>query len=272
MPMISGLKIRTLLVIITLSFFSCSSYDPVTKKTQSDNNERFVLATLWMELSAEYKALQFQAYNLARYKIEQYISHNKLNGNEAVVLDIDETVLETSLYQAEIILNGNTWPEGWDRFLEKEDCRPVAGSLEFLNFADSLGIKIFYVSNRTEAQKTSLINNLKKFKLPQAEKENIFLKTNNSSKEERRNIISSENNILLLIGDNLGDFSDLLNKGNSSERINSVYEMRDYFGDKFIILPNPAYGDWEGALNPNYWKMNAAQRDSLRKDALLKIL
>jgi 5'-nucleotidase (lipoprotein e(P4) family) len=261
------MKFKFLLILFSITYLSCSSYQAVSEPPM-DQNERFVLATLWMETAAECKALQLQAYNLARYRIEDYIKKNRLTGNEAVVLDIDETVLETSLYQTMMIVSNITWPHGWDDFIEKADCRPIAGSVEFLKFADSVGLKIFYVSNRTEAQRNSLVTNLKKYDIPQIDNSSILLKTNISGKDERRNHILNKYEIILLVGDNLGDFSDFLNKGDYKNRINSVFEMRNNFGEKFIILPNPTYGDWEGALNSSYWKLSSAERDSIRKSVL----
>ena len=181
-------------------------------------------------------------------------------------MDIDETVLQTTSYQVEMIMHQFSYPTGWLDFINKANCKPIPGSLNFLKYADSIGIKIFYVSNRTEDQRGSVTENLKKFGYPQIN--NILLKSDKSGKEERRNNIKEKQNILIFIGDNLGDFSDVLNQGNHENRMNSVYKVSSYFGDKFIILPNSTYGDWEGSLNPEYWKVSSSKRDSIRKDIL----
>ena len=40
------------------------------------------------------------------------------------------------------------------------------------------------------------------------------------------------------------------------------------FGTKFILLPNPMYGDWENNLAQKYRKLPAGQRIALRKAAM----
>jgi predicted secreted acid phosphatase len=50
---------------------------------------------------------------------------------------------------------------------------------------------------------------------------------------------------MLLCGDNLADFSDVFEQSTVGERNREVERLRAEFGRRFIILPNPMYGDWE---------------------------
>jgi 5'-nucleotidase (lipoprotein e(P4) family) len=264
-------KVRLLIVLSGFIFFNCSHYEAVLNENKTDN-EHFVLATLWMQTSAECKALQIQAFNLARYRIEQYLENYELQGNEAVVLDIDETVLETTLYQIKAILYNQVWPDGWDEFIDQANCPPVPGAVEFLSFIDSIGFNIFYVSNRSLEEKPATIVNLLKYNFPQVKDSALLLRSDTSGKDKRRNQIENNYNIVLLIGDNLGDFADFFNKGNYTDRNDMVLGMASYFGDRFIVLPNSTYGNWEGALHPDYWKVSPAGRDSIRKEVLRNYL
>jgi 5'-nucleotidase (lipoprotein e(P4) family) len=86
-----------------------------------------------------------------------------------------------------------------------------------------------------------------------------------SSKEERRQNIMANYDVLLLIGDNLADFSNLFDKKPQQERENNTLQSALMFGDRFIILPNPNYGDWE----PAFYKKNGLSLQ--QKDSVIRI-
>ena len=264
-------KLKYLMIVLFLIFLSVIVGFIYSGQKQS-KNERYVLATLYALVSGEFKALQLQAYNIGKIKIDEYLLKNELKGNEAVVVDIDETVLETFPFEAKMIIDNKVWPDGFQDYLQKEICPPVSGSLEFLKYVDSLGIKIFYVSNRTVAQIQTVMDNLKKYNFPQVNESHIFLKEKDSNKEPRRKIIEQNYNILLLFGDNLADFSNIFSVKTNEERNSLVLKNKKLFGNKFIILPNASYGDWEGLVYYNNWKLTPQQMDSLRKATLRRFV
>ncbi len=92
-----------------------------------------------------------------------------------------------------------------------------------------------------------------------------MLKDKNSSKQERMDMVEINHNVLLYIGDNLADHSDDFYKKNVSERAEALKAHKDKFGTKYIVLPNSAYGDWEGALYGNDYSkdLNKMRMDSL---------
>ena len=202
----------------------------------------------------------------------KYIKSNGLVGNEAIVVDVDETVLETSIFQVKMILENLEFSKGWEDFINSAGCKPISGALDFLNYIDSLGITIFYVSNRNYKQIDALTKNLNNYNFPQVNDNNIYLKKNSSNKELRRKDISSKHNILLLIGDSLEDFSDIFEANNNEDRIKNVQENYNLFGRKFIVIPNSSYGTWESLIYNNDWNLSFETRDSLRKFTLKKIL
>lgn len=66
--------------------------------------------------------------------------------------------------------------------------------------------------------------------------------------------------VVLFIGDNLADFSDLFDKKTMEDRNATTRRIANEFGDRFIILPNPVYGDWESALYQYNSKLTLAQK------------
>ena len=217
---------------------SCQS-----KQADTNTHKRNTMATIYVQQSPEYIALTEQAYAIAKTSLDNQfrIATSPL----AVVLDIDETVLDNSPFQAKQILENFDYPDHWDEWCEKEEARPIPGSLEFLQYADSRGIVIFYISNRKEHLLEATINNLNKYGYPQVDKEHIMLRTSTSSKEERRQKVRDQGlEIALLIGDNLDDMSAEFEVEDIDKRKEAVYANQTKFGTKYIVLPNPTYGKW----------------------------
>jgi 5'-nucleotidase (lipoprotein e(P4) family) len=73
---------------------------------------------------------------------------------------------------------------------------------------------------------------------------------------------------VLLIGDNLNDFSNLFEKKSSDEREKIVNNFSAQFGNRFIVLPNPVYGDWESSLYHYDYSLTMAQKDSIIKSVV----
>ena len=146
-----------------------------------------------------------------------------------------------------------------------EIAEAIPGSLEFLTYAYEKGIKVFYVSNRYSEQLESTVNNLKKLGFPNVSESTVLLRGDSRSKSERRNSISDGHEVIMLIGDNLSDFNDEFEVKISEERISYTNEMRDNFGTKLIVLPNPNYGDWESNGLFGGESFDNIEKDSIRK-------
>jgi 5'-nucleotidase (lipoprotein e(P4) family) len=139
----------------------------------------------------------------------------------------------------------------------------IPGALHFLNYASSSGIEIFYVTNRAESEREGTLKNLKKFNFPNADNEHLLLEQNGSSKRERKNSIAATHTIVMLMGDNMNDFSFLFEKKTSDERDKVADNFSTEFGNRFIVLPNPVYGDWESSLYHYNYSLSATQKDSV---------
>jgi 5'-nucleotidase (lipoprotein e(P4) family) len=183
--------------------------------------------------------------------------------------DIDETILNNSPYQAHQLLEGKDYdPTSWVEWTSKGVADTVPGALRFLKYAAANGIEIFYVTNRGENEREGTLNNLKKFDFPNADNAHLLLKGNTSSKEPRKNSIAETHTIVMLIGDNMNDFSYLFEKKTSDERDKVADDFSAEFGNRFIVLPNPVYGDWESSLYHYNYSLSPAQKDSVIRASL----
>lgn len=206
-----------------------------------------MLAVVYQQLAAEKYALEYQAYNLAKMALKADLEDKNINTQRAVILDIDETVLDNSPYEAMLVKKDTTYPAKWDKWLKKSNAKLIAGVKDFLNYAKNYGVDIFYLTNRKEQFRNSTLKNLQKYDLPQADSDHLLMRTSTSSKKTRRNIIEKDYHISLLIGDNLNDFSHIFEEKSNREKKQLVDQHRDKFGKRFIVLPNAMYGDWETA-------------------------
>jgi len=241
------------LIKISVLFFLTSACT-VNKKSLSDSTsadeirikEHSILAVLWQQNAAEYSALCHQAFNIARLRLDQFVKQSKFDKPLAIITDIDETILDNSQYSAKLINNDENYnKESWLEWGRLESATLVPGAYEFIKYAENLGVEVFYVSNRYSEQLDGTINNLKKVGLDNVERSRVYLRTHTSGKEERRKKINETHEVLLLLGDNLSDFDDVYDGQNTSQRNQHVENMKTSFGQRFIVFPNPMYGDWE---------------------------
>jgi 5'-nucleotidase (lipoprotein e(P4) family) len=225
-------------------------------------------ATAYQQRSAEYKALCYQAFNIAYMRIEEF-NRQRSPKPKAIMTDIDETILNNSPYQAHQLLQGKDYdPVSWKEWTAKGEADTVPGALKFLKYAATTGIEIFYATNREEDEREGTLKNLKKFNFPNADDQHLLLKGNTSSKEPRKNSIAETHTIVLLMGDNMNDFNFLFEKKTSDERDKVADSFAGDFGNRFIVLPNPVYGDWESSLYHYNYRLASAQKDSVIKAAL----
>ncbi|TDE15381.1 5'-nucleotidase, lipoprotein e(P4) family [Dyadobacter psychrotolerans] len=227
-----------------------------------------LLASLFQQRAAEYQALCFQAYNLAKIRLDQalLLTHNK---PLAIVTDIDETVLDNSPYDVKQSLVGKDYEQkSWEEWTALAKADTVPGARSFLKYASSKGVKIYYLTNRAETERKGTLANLVQKDFPDAVNEQLILKGAVSSKEPRRQAIAEKYDIVMLIGDNLGDFSVLFDKKTSEERAKNTIASASEFGKRFIVLPNPVYGDWENSLYKYNYNFTPAQKDSVIKSVL----
>lgn len=234
------------------------------------DNEYQTGATLWQQSSGEARALQYQAFALARLMLDRDLrTHARSKLKRAVVVDVDETVLDNSRFQAGLIVNHEAFnSKAWIDWCNSNRASAIPGAVEFLKYAASHGVRVFYVTNRGMPEKAGTITNLKQQGFPGVSEETLVVRTDVSSKEPRRQTISKHYRIVLLCGDNLADFSNIFEGKTIEERNAAVDAARQRFGTQFIVLPNPTYGDWENAVYGYDSHLSEPDKAARRKAAL----
>ncbi|MDQ4123139.1 MAG: 5'-nucleotidase, lipoprotein e(P4) family [Acidobacteriota bacterium] len=242
-----------------------------TQPAPAADNEYQVGAVLFFQTAAENRALFYQAFNLARLRLDAELKGCKKSRKKmpcAIVTDVDETVLDNSPNQAWMIKNQRPFNQAdWQKWVDRVEAKPLPGALDFFNYAARNGIKTFYVTNRTEAERAGTAENLKKAGFPEVTDETLLLRADTSSKEPRRRQVAQKHRIVLLVGDNLNDLAEVFERKPIAERFAAVDSLKNEFGNRFIVLPNPMYGEWESAVY-DYKRLTEEQKERARQEKL----
>lgn len=212
------------------------------------NQDHLLYATIWYQRSPEQKALYYQGFNIATRQLEEYVRKASAKP-KAVVVDIDETMLDNSPFEVqEIIDNTEFNDKSWHEWCALAKAEALPGAVEFTKYCESIGVEVFYISNRKTDESASTLKNLDSLGFAYARPENLYLKENESSKASRMRRVSDKFDIVMLIGDNLNDFSEVFEERGDDWGISLVEQYRNEFGSRYIILPNPMYGAWEKSI------------------------
>ncbi len=177
--------------------------------------------------------------------------------------------MDNSAYEAHQSLQGKDYESAsWVQWTAMAKADTLPGAISFLKYAFSKCIEVFYITNRGEKEREVTLKNLQKFNFLNADNAHLMLRENISSKEERRKSIAASYSITMFLGDNLADFSFLFDVKNTGDRMNNVNASAAEFGDRFIIVPNFMYGDWESSMYHFMPALSQLQKDSLIKAAL----
>ena len=244
--------------------------------TQQDINDEMIMAAAWMQNSAEYRELCYQAYNVALDQVVKAVAHHKKGDKpRAIVLDADETVLDNSAFEAGLIGTGNSYSsKTWKEWCDAGVARAMPGAAEYLQAVDKLGVEIFYASNRNvKDHLESSMRNFKAIGFPQADRKHMIFKTDTSNKQVRFDQVMKDYDVVVFMGDNAGDLPIGTYHKGQAERNALVDQHKAEFGKRFIVFPNPTYGDWEPALKKDgkfgsYWGLTPEQKSEVRKQSL----
>ena len=254
---------------------------PIANEIDNSYQQQSLLAVLFKRTSAEYKANTFQIYALAKNNIDdaledkswsalvdQKIDYHNLP--PAVILDIDETVLDNSEHQVRSIKNGTNYPIGWKEWVSEESAEALPGVKEYLSYANSKGVKVFYVTNRTHDLEEYTRNNIKNLGLPLDEDIDVLLMKNEkgwtSDKTSRRDLIRKDFRVIHIFGAQLDDFIPLKDTATSiSSRKMLIDKYSDMWGQKWFMLINPMYGEWEEAIYEHCWSCFPEESDRVNQ-------
>jgi acid phosphatase len=243
-------------------------------------------AVLWMQRSVEYRATAMGAFALARLRLDQALADPNWTAvvpkeqagpyqslPPAVIVDVDETVLDNSGYQAWMTMQGTTFdPKTWNAYVNTATSQAIPGAVEFARYAASKGVKVFYVSNRTVQEEEPTKKNLERFGFPLDGSIDTMLMSRErpdwgSAKGTRRAYIAKDYRVLLNLGDNFADFVDEY-RGIETERLAVLEQHKERWGREWIMLPNPAYGSFESAPFKHDFKVSDADKRKAKRGAL----
>jgi 5'-nucleotidase (lipoprotein e(P4) family) len=255
----------------SIAVLLCLSLPAAVVAQQPADNEYQVGAILWTQSSAEKAAMSYQAFTLARMMLDRDLRTNRNKRmRRAVIVDVDETVLDNSRYQAMLIKTRQNYAsKTWTEWCNRAEAIALPGAVEFLRYASSRGVRVFYITNRKEVEKDGTARNLKRVGFPDVTDETVLVRTTDSSKEPRRQSVAAKYRVVLLLGDNLNDFAEVFERSKSTEsRMDAAERNRNLFASRFIVLPNPMYGAWEDAIYGDASKLSEEQKAAKRKAAL----
>jgi acid phosphatase len=223
-----------------------------------------------MQTSGEYDAIALQTYELAFRETVNRVcgteedlracgagpSRQGRDGRSfAVVFDLDETVLDNSVFQARLALaRADYSDEGWNSWVERQiaELRLVPGAREFIKRLEQLGIAPVFISNRPESLRASTVKALVDLGVVTADpgdrlllKDDALADDEASAKDARRAAVAQRYEVVIAVGDNLGDFADEFNEAATFVRRKQlVADSASRWGTDWFVLPNASYGDW----------------------------
>jgi 5'-nucleotidase (lipoprotein e(P4) family) len=243
-------------------------------------------ATLWIRNSSEFRAASETVYRAAGDALVRGLADAAWTAEPsqagdvaalppAVVMDIDETVLDNTEPQAEMLLNGtcfDEFPRVWDEWIAKRRAPAVPGAAEFIQAArraqDSEGraVRVFFITNRACApragneatcpQQDDTLANFETLGLGSATlADDLMLEGERpewkSEKLVRRQAVARTHRIVLNVGDDLADFLPAVRRASVAERERARCAREAYWGRRWFLVPNPMYGSWLVALGPS---------------------
>lgn len=267
LALITGLSVL-LSGCANLNQFSQTDHSSKQQITTKDLNQQLMMSVLWVQKSAEYQALCHQAFNIAKLRVNQSLNEDHQKPL-AVIVDIDETIFNNSPYEAWLIgKNQGYSSKTWQKWVKEAKAQAIPGSIRFLTYAKEHGVSVFYITNRKEKGRKATLQNLKKLGFPDANNGHLLMRTTSSNKAPRRDQVRKHYDVAVYMGDNLADFTNKFAGQPMVQRAHLVEEYRSHWGNKFIVLPNPEYGDWAGALIHYKWGATAAEKNKMYEQAL----
>jgi len=232
-------------------------------------------AVLWMQASAEYQAITRGLYHLAAVQLDRALEDPRWTAipeqagrpdlqalAPAVILDVDETVLDNSPEEGQRVLDRARYmPDLFAKWVTRAEAQAIPGADDFMRYALRRGVQVYLVTNRMASLKASTVENLVKLQVPLGP-EFVLCRGERGwegDKSSRRQFVAADHRVLLMVGDDLGDFvsiSGAVPAGSTepprmlprAERRALIDRFSGYWEDRWIVLPNPAYGSWERIL------------------------
>lgn len=246
-------------------------------------------ATAWVQSSVEARMAHRQTWRSAERLLEAALadaSWDALAPNDrvapvaglppAVIVDVDETVLDNSPYQVRLIREDGSFDDAtWNAWVDQARATAVAGAPEFARAAAQRGVTMIYLTNREHAKSAVTRRNLEAVGFPPVG-ESQFLGLGvetpgcvpkGSDKGCRRQFVAQRYRVLMQFGDQLGDFVSVTDNG-LAPRAAQLQGFDAWVGQRWFMLANPSYGSWEPALYGNDRSLSPEAQRAAKRAAL----
>ncbi len=239
-------------LLIALNSLSLGQESVTTISPPDSPPYRGLDASLYMQTSAEYRAVCLQTFRwAARLAEEQQTRLGATTKPLAVVMDLDETIFDNGVFQAEQmrakrafdIRQWSLWEDGG-----ADQVRLIPGAKRFIDRLRELDIAPVYITNRDERAKAQTMSALTRLGVAvPGDQLHCANEETGSNKTSRRKAVTDRFEVIVYVGDNLRDFDEAFRYDSElgpDGRFTTVDEHDSMFGTQWVILPNPAYGEW----------------------------
>jgi len=252
---------------VGLALTACAtsaSRDAAVESAQADGRLHSVL---WQQTSAEYANTTRQIYHMAERRLNEALADETVNALPgdvagpdrplAIIVDVDETILDTSAHAARAILAREGFErDSWHRWVKEASAPAVPGAVEYLLAAQAAGVHVFFVTNRQYALEAATRRNLEELGIALEADEDVILTRDERPgwtrhKSSRRRYVAEGHRVIQLVGDDLNDFVDVPEKATVGLRRRLAEQHHERWGETWFQIPNPIYGSWERAITPN---------------------
>lgn len=275
--------ITALALAVFLQGHNASAQNSAPAETPIPADDR-LNAVVWTMTSAEYEGTVRMGYAVARVQLDTALADKSRTAvvdqvgdfsklPPAIIMDIDETVLATGPYQVRLMDDTVTRPADlMARWVEDASAKALPGVLEFIAYAESKGVTVFFVTNRNSEKEAATRRNLEAvgIKLP-AGRDTVLLEREQTEwtndKTTRRAFIAATHRVLMLLGDDLNDFISVA-RLTSAERRTVVARESARWGRDWIIFPNPMYGSWESAAINFQFRASPEDRRRIKNESI----
>jgi len=244
-------------------------------------------AVLWTQTSIEHELIYRQLFANATRQLDVALADpswdalpfpaRDLTGlPPAVVVDIDETLLDNVPLNARYIINNQVYSyDRWNTWVDQAKAQALPGSVAFLQAAQQKGIKVYYLTNREHSQVAATVANLRLRGFPVESDEQVLAASTPTGhcesagygKNCRRQWVAGHARVLLMAGDSLGDFVQAEHNTLAAQR-KAAEPYVNWFGQRWFLLPNPSYGNWYSAPYGDDEKLPFEQKRRLKQQAL----
>ncbi len=275
---------RSVAAVLFLLALAACAVEPSPQHDQA-------LAVVWMQRAAEYRAACEQAYRVAADALprtiadatwtaclEQQADAALAQKPLAVVVDVDETVLDNTAFAARRIRDGKGFdPVAWAGWVAERRATAIPGALEYARMAHKLSVRVVYLTNRKadsgdvnspSSEESDTRANLRALGFPIDEHDGFDVvltkgeRGAGSDKASRRALVADRFRVVQLVGDNLGDFASDTDpkkdadperhaancRATEEHRAAIVAERASWWGTRWILIPNPSYGGFEAVV------------------------